>query len=53
MTKQVVVVDYGIGNVFSVCNVLSRIGASPILSGDSVVIAKAEQFGGDDRRTGS
>lgn len=43
MTKQVVVVDYGIGNVFSVCNALSRIGASPILSGDPVVIAKAER----------
>lgn len=43
MTKQVVVVDYGIGNVFSVCNALSRLGASPILSGDPVVIAKAER----------
>lgn len=43
MTKQVVVVDYGIGNVFSVCNALWRIGASPILSGDPVVIAKAER----------
>ena len=43
MTKQVVVVDYGIGNVFSVCNALSRVGASPILSEDPVVIAKAER----------
>lgn len=43
MPRQVVVVDYGIGNVFSVCNALSRIGASPVLSGDSAIITKAER----------
>ena len=43
MSKQVVVIDYGIGNVFSVCNALSRIGASPMLSGDPAIIAKAER----------
>ena len=43
MSKQVVVIDYGIGNVFSVCNALLRIGASPILSGDPIVITEAER----------
>jgi glutamine amidotransferase len=43
MSKQVVVIDYGIGNVFSVCNALSYVGASPILSGDPAIIAKAQR----------
>ena len=43
MSKQVVVIDYGIGNVFSICNALSRIGVLPILSGDPGIIAKAER----------
>jgi glutamine amidotransferase len=42
MTRAVVVVDYGIGNVFSVCNALVRVGASPILTEDPVKIAKAD-----------
>lgn len=44
MSKEVVVVDYGIGNVFSVCNALSLIGASPILTGEPATIAKAERL---------
>jgi glutamine amidotransferase len=43
MSKQVVVIDYGVGNVFSVCNALARIGAYPILSGDPAIIEKAER----------
>ena len=43
MSKQVVVIDCGIGNVYSVCNALSHIGASPILSGDPTIIAKADR----------
>jgi glutamine amidotransferase len=43
MSNQVVVVDYGMGNVFSVCNALYKIGASPILSGNHDVIANAER----------
>lgn len=44
MSKKVVVVDYGIGNIFSVCNALLSIGASPILSSDPSIIAKAERI---------
>ena len=43
MSKSVVVVDYGLANVFSVCSALEKIGGSPILSGNPTVIAKAER----------
>lgn len=43
MSKQVVVCDYGIGNVFSICNALSRVGASPLLTGDPAIVRKAER----------
>ena len=43
MSKPVVVIDYGVGNVFSVCNALSHIGALPILTNDPKLIAKAER----------
>jgi glutamine amidotransferase len=38
------VVDYGIGNVFSVCQALRQAGGEPILSGDSKVIANADRL---------
>lgn len=43
MSKKVVVIDYKIGNVFSVCNALSKIGAVPLLSDKPEVIANAER----------
>ena len=42
-TKTCVVVDYGIGNVFSVMRSLSRCGAEPTLSGDPTVIMSADR----------
>lgn len=44
MVKRVTVVDYGIGNVYSVCNALSSIGATPALSADPDKIATAERL---------
>ncbi|MFN3144938.1 MAG: imidazole glycerol phosphate synthase subunit HisH [Paracoccaceae bacterium] len=44
MSERVTVVDYGIGNVFSVCNALSRIGAEPHLASDPRDIAGAERL---------
>ena len=44
MTSSVVVVDYGIGNVFSVCNALKKIGAQPVLTRDPVAIRRAERL---------
>lgn len=43
MSDRVTVVDYGIGNVYSVCNALARIGATPELTGDPAAIASAER----------
>jgi len=43
MTKKVVVVDYGIGNVFSVCNALRQIGGDPVLTGDPAAIRSADR----------
>ncbi len=39
--SRVAVVDYGIGNVFSVCNALKHIGVDPILTRDAKEIRNA------------
>jgi glutamine amidotransferase len=44
MGKRVTVVDYGIGNVYSVCNALSSVGATPALSADPDEIVTAERL---------
>tara|TARA_R110001606_G_C15238216_1_gene635917 strand:- start:238 stop:885 length:648 start_codon:yes stop_codon:yes gene_type:complete len=41
--SDVIVVDYGIGNVFSVCNALKRIGATPVLTRDPSAIRAADR----------
>lgn len=43
MSKQAIVIDYGIGNVFSVCNALKEIGVDPVLSADPKVIETADR----------
>lgn len=43
MNRSVVVVDYGIGNVFSVCNALRQVGAQPQLTRDIPTILGAER----------
>ncbi|OCW57004.1 imidazole glycerol phosphate synthase subunit HisH [Hoeflea olei] len=53
MSTSVVVVDYGIGNVFSVCNALKQAGCEPnltraasdILSADKVILPGVGAFG--------
>lgn len=42
-TPEVVVVDYGMGNVGSIRNMLSRLGAVGVVSGDPDVVARAER----------
>lgn len=42
MRKNVVILDYGIGNVRSIANALIEIGAEPVLSSDEKVIMGAE-----------
>ena len=42
--SRVVVVDYDIGNVFSVCQALKKVGADPILTGDHSEIQNADRL---------
>lgn len=44
MAKQVTVVDYGAGNIFSVSRAVEHFGAEVVLSGDPVVIRDAERL---------
>jgi glutamine amidotransferase len=43
-TPEVVVVDYGMGNVGSIRNMLSKIGARGIVSGEPDVVSRAERL---------
>lgn len=42
--KKVTIIDYGMGNLYSVQNALKAIGAEPIVTSDAEVIAKAEKI---------
>ncbi len=41
MTVPVVIVDYGMGNLFSVASALRYLGAEPLVSGDPDVVARS------------
>lgn len=43
MSKSVVVIDYGIGNVFSVCNALKQTGIEPNLTRNPTAIMAADR----------
>ena len=42
MSKKVVIIDYGIGNVKSILNAFLKIGANPVISSDEKVIMSAD-----------
>jgi imidazole glycerol-phosphate synthase subunit HisH len=42
--KAIVIIDYGLGNLGSMSNMLHRIGVPSIVSGDPAIIAKAEKL---------
>ncbi len=44
MTTKVAVIDYGIGNVFSVCNALRKIGEEPLLTDKAAEIESADRI---------
>lgn len=44
MSKRALVVDYGIGNVFSVCNALRAVGIEADLTGDLAAIRSADRL---------
>lgn len=41
--KKVVIIDYGMGNLYSVKNALLAVGAEPVVTSDREVIAAAER----------
>ena len=41
---MIAVIDYGVGNLFSLCASLERIGAQTVVTSDPAVIAKAEKL---------
>ena len=44
MSQSVVIVDYGVGNVFSVLNALKLVGVDPVLSSDPSVVSNADRL---------
>ena len=44
MTKQVIIVDYGMGNLHSVNKAILAVGGVPVVTGDPALIAKAEKL---------
>lgn len=44
MSKKIIIIDYGMGNLYSVQNALKAIGAEPVVTSDAAVIAKAEKI---------
>lgn len=44
MSKKITIIDYGMGNLYSVQNALRSIGAEPVVTSDAAVIAQAEKF---------
>lgn len=44
MTKKVTIIDYGMGNLYSVQNALKAIGAEPVVTSEAAEIAKAEKI---------
>mgnify|MGYP002681378663 FL=1 len=44
MSKKITIIDYGMGNLYSVQNALKAIGAEPVVTSDAAVIAQAEKI---------
>ena len=44
MSKKITIIDYGMGNLYSVQNALCSIGAEPVVTSDAAVIAQAEKI---------
>lgn len=44
MMKTVTIIDYGMGNLYSVQNALRAVGAEPVLTSDAEAIAQAERI---------
>ena len=42
MTKQVIIVDYGMGNLHSVRKAVAAAGGAPVVTGDAALVAAAD-----------
>ena len=43
MTKQVIIVDYGMGNLHSVRKAVAAVGGAPVVTGDAALVAAADK----------
>ena len=39
MSDKITIIDYGMGNLYSVCNAIAAVGGAPIVTSDKEVIA--------------
>ena len=44
MSNKITIIDYGMGNLYSVCNAIKAVGGEPVVTGDKNVIAAAEKI---------
>lgn len=44
MTNKITIIDYGMGNLYSVCNAIAAVGCEPVITSDKEVIAAAEKI---------
>ena len=44
MSNKITIIDYGMGNLYSVCNAIAAVGGEPIVTADKDVIAAAEKI---------
>ena len=44
MSNKITIIDYGMGNLYSVCNAIAAVGGEPLVTSDKDVIAAAEKI---------
>ena len=44
MSNKITIIDYGMGNLYSVCNAIAAVGGEPVVTSDKEVIAAAEKI---------
>lgn len=44
MSNKITIIDYGMGNLYSVCNAIAAVGGDPVVTSDKDVIAAAEKI---------
>ena len=41
---MIAVIDYGVGNLFSLCRSLEAVGQTPVVTGDPAVLRRADKL---------